>query len=217
MTKEKFQQRFNELEAQFRSIPIPSLPSGGGCGHPVQSGIWERWATSSQSLIRAVFKENAPHYINFTEALEKCRGLNEQVNKLGGIFLSAKDDFEGGYVFNVEMTVSGEIFGNFTVLAKEALKEGKKDVAAVLACAALEDALKRYAIANELDVDNKTMDEVVNALKSKGLVFGPQKSMLEAMPKIRNAAMHADWDKISEPDVSGVIGFTEQFLLSNFN
>ena len=60
------------------------------------------------------------------------------------------------------------------------------------------------------------MNEVINALKAKSLVFGAQKSLLSAMPKIRNYAMHADWDKISEPDVSSVIGFVEQFLLSNF-
>jgi hypothetical protein len=36
------------------------------------------------------------------------------------------------------------------------------------------------------------------------------------MPKTRNAAMHADWAKISATEVGGVIGFTEQFLLQNF-
>jgi len=37
------------------------------------------------------------------------------------------------------------------------------------------------------------------------------------MPRIRNLAMHAEWGKISAPDVSSVIGFVEQFLLSNFS
>jgi hypothetical protein len=29
--------------------------------------------------------------------------------------------------------------------------------------------------------------------------------------------MHADWNKIAEPDVSSVLGFVEQFLLSKFS
>lgn len=37
------------------------------------------------------------------------------------------------------------------------------------------------------------------------------------MPRIRNHALHAEWDKLSEPDVNSVIGFVEQFLLTNFN
>ena len=122
-----------------------------------------------------------------------------------------------GNIFNVELRVSGEVFGDFIVLARHALAEGHKDVAAVLACAALEDALKRYASLNSLEVTDKTMVEVVNALKSSGLVAGAQKSLLDAMPRVRNMAMHADWSKINEPDVNSVLGFAEQFLLSKFS
>ena len=136
---------------------------------------------------------------------------------LRGLFLSAKNDFDGGYVFNVDLRVSGEVFGDFVELAKHALSEGHKDVAAVLASAALEDALKRFAFVNGLLVDGQTMQEVINALKSKGLVAGAQKSLLDAMPKVRNHALHANWDKISETEVSSVIGFVEQFLLSKFS
>ena len=86
----------------------------------------------------------------------------------------------------------------------------------VLACAALEDALKRYAISKGYLLIDKTMDEVVNTLKSQGLVSGAQKTLLSAMPKIRNHAMHADWAKLTPQDAGSVIGFVEQFLLTNF-
>src|SRR5690606_14661403 len=122
------------------------------------------------------------------------------VKVLQGIFQSAREDFEGGYIFDVDLRVSGEVFGDFVAMAKQALSDGYKDVAAVLACAALEDALKRFAQAKGLSVDDSTMSEVVNALKSKGLVSGAQKSLLDTMPKIRNFAMHGNWDKISAAD-----------------
>ena len=61
------------------------------------------------------------------------------------------------------------------------------------------------------------MSEVINALKSKRLVSGAQRSLLDAMPRIRNFAMHANWEKISEPDVNSIIGFVEQFLLQKFS
>jgi hypothetical protein len=176
-----------------------------------------RWATSAQSLIRAVYGENTPHYRNFCKAINDCNGYDHQVLLLRGVFLSAKDDFDGGFVFNVDLRVSGEVFGDFVALAKQSLSEGHKDVAAVLACAALEDALKRYAISNSLSIDGKTMQDVVNALKGSGLVAGAQKSLLDTMPKIRNAALHAEWNKLSEPDVASVIGFVEQFLVNKFS
>jgi len=102
------------------------------------------------------------------------------------------------------------------VAAKTALAEGQKDVAAVLACAALEDTLKRFGRLKGLEVDGKSMQEVVNALKGKGLVSGAQKSLLDIMPKIRDSAMHADWGKLTLQDVGSVIGFVEHFLLSQF-
>ena len=80
----------------------------------------------------------------------------------------------------------------------------------------LEDSLKRFAIMNGLEVSDKVMQDVVNVLKSKGLVGGAQKTLLDAMPKIRDYAMHANWQKITSQDVGSVLGFVEQFLLAKF-
>ena len=212
---EVFARRFKELEAKFVSLPFQ--PNGGGMsGSNVATGEWKGWATSAQSLILAVYGEHAPHYENFLSAIKSCSGYDYHVYTLQGLFRSAQEDFEGGYVFNVDLRVSGEVFGDFIALAKQSLAEGHKDVAAVLACSALEDALKRYGVANGLAVNDKSMQDVVNALKSKGLVLGAQKSLLDSMPRIRNYALHAEWSKLSEPEVSSVIGFVEQFLLSKF-
>lgn len=214
MLNDTFLKRFQELQEKSDSLPFHSAD---GFGRYVPEGIWQGWATSCQNLIGAVYGDNSPHYINFTKCLNECVGNASDVQALQGIFKSAKEDFEGGYVFNVDLEISGEVFGNFVVLAKQSLAGGYKDVAAVLSTAALEDALKRYANANGLETNERTMSEIINALKSKRLVSGAQKSLLEAMPKIRNAALHADWEKISEPEVNSVIGFVEQFLLNNFS
>ena len=215
MLKETFARRFKELEERFRLIKFEQPESGGD--RYVPNGSWQQWATSAQSLVLAVCGERSPHYANYVTAAKTCYGTEPEVKGLGAIFLSAKEDFEGGYIFDVDLRVSGEVFGDFVALARTSLSEKKKDVAAVLACAALEDALKKYATANGVDVSGESMQGVVGALKAKGLVAGAQKSLLDAMPKIRNYAMHAEWEKITEPDVNSVIGFVEQFLLSNFN
>ena len=214
MLKDVFSKRFQELQEESDSIPFQD--KGYGVFY-APGGNWKKWATSAESLIRAVFGTESPHYVNFARELEHCVGYQSEVEALRGIFQSAKESFEGGYIFDVELTVSGEIFGDFVVLAKEALAEGQKDVAAVLAAAALEDTLKRYAKVNGLEVDDATMKEVIGAMKSKGLVSGPRKSLLDAMPQFRNSAMHAEWEKVTEPEVSSVIGFVEQFLLSEFS
>lgn len=215
MLSTTFSKRFTELETSYNELPyrIHSV----GQSRYVPDGAWHQWATSSQSLIRAAFGDQSPHYMNFVAKYSECSGAESSVRALHAVFLSAKEDFEGGYIFNVELRVSGEVFGDFTALARHSLAEGHKDVAAVLACAALEDALKRFAVNNGLDVTDKTMQDVVNALKGSGLIAGAQKTLLDAMPRIRNLALHAEWSKLSEPDVSSVLGFVEQFLLSKFS
>ena len=212
---DKFLQRFQELQGQSDSIQFIPSEYGGASHAPIS--IWLSWATSVESLIKAVFGEKSPYYIHFADAIENCTGYESSVKLLQGLFLSAKEAFEGGYVFNVELTISGEIFGDFVVLAKQSLAEGHKDVAAVLASAALEDALKRYAKVNGLNVDGATMAKVISAIKSKGLVSGARKSMLDTMLQIRNYTMHAEWEKVNEPEVNSIIGYVEQFLLQEFS
>ncbi len=212
--QQQFAKRFAELEKSFGAIPFRA--NGMGYGNFVPDGQWRGWASSVQNLLRAAFGEASPHYVNFVSAYAACNGTGDLVHGLHSLFLGAKEDFDGGYAFNIELRISGEVFGDFVVLAKQALSAGQKDVAAVLACAALEDALKRYGAANGLSIDGKTMAEVVNALKGASLVAGAQKSLLDSMPRIRNLALHGEWAKLSEPDVSSVLGFVEQFLLSKF-
>ena len=211
---EAFKRRFAELSEAHTKF---SFRDNGTRVMYVPPGQWEGWATSAESLIRAVYGQYAPHYVNFRTAYSDCKGRETEINTLRSLFASAKEDFQGGYVFNVEMRISGEIFGDFVALARQSLSEGQKDVAAVLACAALEDAIKRLAQSGGLSTDGKTMADIVNALKSAGLVAGAQKSLLDAMPRIRNMAMHAEWSKLTEPDVSSVLGYVEQLLLSKFS
>jgi hypothetical protein len=204
--------RFEELEAQLSRITW----HGSGYDVSASGAEWRQWASSAMHLIQTTFGETSPHYLNFKKAYDNCAGYSYQFDDLKGVFFGASADYRGGYVHSVEATFSAEVLGDFVAMAKLALAEGHKDVAAVLACAALEDTLKRFARINSLDVDNKALQEVVAALKSKGLVTGAQKSLLDVMPKIRDFAMHANWSKIQDVDVQSVIGFVEQFLLTKF-
>lgn len=133
-----------------------------------------------------------------------------------GVLKSIKSEIEAGLVGNLELQAQGGIFGDFITLAKESLDESK-DVAAVLVSAALEDALKRFAVQNGLYVAEKDMLQVINALKGKGLLKGPQASIAQSYTKFRNKAFHAEWATIDKPSVSSAISFTEGFILENFS
>lgn len=212
---EMIARRFQELEAKVRTVQMRQAHSDTQAD-PEQ---FYSWASSALSAIQGVFGSDSPHYLAFQKEMSTIQNNNvwsQRFESIRGIFLGAKSDIDGGYVFDLQRSVSGELFGDFIATAKAALADGHHTVASVLACAALEDALKRYATSKGLQVDGQTMEDVVNALKSKGLVSGAQKTLLAAMPKVRNAAMHADWDKLTPQDAGSVIGYVEQFLLAHF-
>jgi hypothetical protein len=211
--KTQILQFFADLDQEARGIPTRDV----GYVTYVDGMAWHKWATSAINLLAGVIGPDSVHTSNLHRIYEKSRGYANEFRAAYGVFLAAKADVESGALFRIESLVSGEILSDFLALAKEALSQGSKDVAAVLACAALEDALKRYAVANGLDITDRNMQEVVGALKAKGLVSGAQKSLLDTMPKIRDYAMHANWDKITSPDVSSVIGYVENFLLVHFS
>ena len=206
---ETIRKRFSELERQYFQRNA----------HEPGEDHWEQWATSVLNLLHNAFGNRSIHARLFEENYQRSRirPVSWSLEQARGIFLAAKSDYEGGYIFTLERNLIGEIVGDFVALAKAALGEGHKDVAAVLASAALEDALKRYAREQGLTVDDQVMQAVVSALKSKGLVSGAQKSLLDTMPKLRDYAMHANWDKLTPESVGGMIGFVEQFLLSHFS
>lgn len=133
-----------------------------------------------------------------------------------GVLRSYASDIEAGRLGTLRLEYQGQVFADLVNTAKAAIAEGAKDVAAVLAAAALEDTLKRYAEAKGLDVEDKDLTTVVNALKGAGLLSAPQSALLKGMVPFRNKALHADWTKIGEAEVSGVLAFVEEFLSRKF-
>jgi len=211
----KYISRFSELAEEMMKIRIHTKGQRGLA--QVDFLEWQKWVTKSLHLIESTLGSESDHYKNLRHIWNSFSVTQPTLLEgAKGILLAAKSDFEDGFIFSIEKSISGEIFGDFIRLAKEAMDQENKDVAAVLACAALEDSVQKYALRHGLEVNDKTMSEVINALKSNNLVSGTKKSLLERMPKIRNLAMHAKWEKIRSEDVSAVIGYVERFLLNEF-
>ena len=210
---QRIQIRFQQLEhVAYQNNHIRTHYEGEGIFY--DSEKWHQWSTSALHLLQLAFGTQSVHFQNFKKIYESPRIY--PLDEASGVLAAAKEDYEGGYVTSLQTAISGEIFGDFVALAKQSLADKHKDVAAVLACAALEDALKRYASAHGINVDNKKMRNVIKDLASKGLIVGTQKSLLDQMSNIRNLAMHAKWDKFTPADVNSVIGYVEQFLLIHF-
>lgn len=143
--------------------------------------------------------------------------LRETCHLVYGILASVKNDIKAGLITDIVIQASGAIIGDFLALAKNELKNGNKDVAAVLSSAALEDSLKRKADELGIKTENKDLSQIINVLKSQGIFSGAEAPIISSYVKLRNSAMHADWSKIQGTDVGSLIGFLEPFLVKNFS
>lgn len=206
---DKIKVRFEELYKEMNMVD--RAPDIG----IVDPESWGMWASSVLNLFEIALSNDNTYYRTFKALYEKYDHYEKDLNTAKGIFIAAKRDYEAGFMVSIRKEITGEILGDFISLAKSSLPVSK-NVASVLASAALEDALKRFAISNGMEVNDKDMTTIKNWLKSEGLVSGAQKSLLDVMPKLRNHAMHGEWDKLTKEDVSSVIGFVEQFVLNNY-
>lgn len=143
--------------------------------------------------------------------------LRETCHLVAGILISTKNSIKAGLIASIVIQTSGVVIGDFLAVAKNELKSGNKDVAAVLVSAALEDSLKRKADEFDIKTENKDLSQIINALKSQGVFSGAEVPIISSYIKLRNSAMHADWAKIQGTDVGSLIGFLEPFLVKNFS
>jgi hypothetical protein len=118
-------------------------------------GAAHGWATSSLAFLESVFGKDSSYVEGFRRGYQHFHGLLGEFDACESILKAASEDYSAGYITSLQTLLSGEILGDFVRLAKQALAEGHHHVAAVLACAALEDALKRYAVKEGLKVQGK--------------------------------------------------------------
>ena len=214
LVDEKIIARFNELEKRASEINVISR---GETQKSIKISDWDGFITNVLSLFSYVFSEQSIHYYKIKKINDDFNGWAYFVDRALAVLKAGHDDYINGFYSDLQKQVIGELLGDFLILSKKALADGYVYVSAVLASAALEDSLKKYAIVNGVEnISDKDMSEVINSLKAKGLVSGAQKSLLDVMPKIRNYAMHANWEKITKEDVGSIIGFLEQFLISKY-
>ncbi|WP_026966185.1 hypothetical protein [Algoriphagus terrigena] len=133
-----------------------------------------------------------------------------------GILSNLIYEIENGLLTSIEKKISKEILTDFVSFSKEQFGNGDLKISSVLICAALEDSLKRIAEINGLDVDRKSMAQVVNALKSKSLIQKSVGTLLGNYTDLRNRVFHADWGNFDKSEIGSLIGFTEQFIKDNF-
>jgi hypothetical protein len=123
----------------------------------------------------------------------------------------------GSAIERMSIRIGGEVLRDLLGLARVALDEDQKDVAAVLAAAAFEDTMRRMGRELAYIQDRPKLSDVLQTLQAKHVLDGPQFSTAQSYLTFCNRALHAEWDRIDGPTTVGAVAFVEQLLLEHFS
>jgi hypothetical protein len=179
------------------------------------------------SLLTLVYGEKSPQLASYCKEVDKIRAdthgagnPNLIVRSARGALSNLKREIESGLVGSLRQQITGEVLTDLVQLSRTVITEQSdkgKNVAAVLAAAAFEDAIRRMGKAFAGVIGHDDLYEVLKKLKDAGTIKGPQVGIAQSYLSFRNHALHANWDKIEKESVHSVLGFVEQLLLKHFS
>lgn len=218
---DRIRKRFEELASQADSIIKGSSLRVGVIDTPWVSGMPKQlppqipdidkhkvtqWRTSVASFLERLFGKGAATTVRFENAAkqhDQDQRSSSNVNYLDlfkkerAIFLSAKEEFEGEYLFEIKNLVHAEVFSNELDQAEHFLGSGYDVAAAVTAGVVLETTLKKLCEQRTPPIAlTKTSgkpvqtDTLITELKSNNAFNEATAKQLRAWMNIRNDAAH---------------------------
>ncbi len=216
----RIQKRFDELAAQTAAIKATKktvTQQMFGTHDYVDSGLVVGWATSVESLLIQVFGPEHPVMTKFFAFGKSTASLVRlpDFNMLEAILLSAKDQYEGGYIFSVRNLVHAEVFSDELEQATHFLERKFKVPAAVVAGTVLESTLRAMCDLHPNLESCEKLNTMNDDLAREGVYNKMRAEQIRAWAKIRNAAAHGHPEEFEDGDVTRMIDGIRDFVANH--
>jgi len=206
--------RFKELnakaEAALAAKVVDFTTTEGKPYYKIPSGLYKEWATNVLNLLHRTFGESSVHYKNLADHYAKFEGWVSDFDDSYGIFRAAREDYEGGYLFNIRTLAKAEVLSDAISQAKELLSSGYKDPACILARVSLEAALKD--LASRHGVTEGKLDRMNADLTKAGAYNMAKQKQITAWAEIGNKAAHGDWTQYTAQDAIAMVAGVESLV-----
>lgn len=200
-------QRFAELAEKANAILASKTynfqDEKGVPYYKINSPAVTSWGTSVLNLLHRSFGEDSIHFKQFQGRFQSTVEWESAFLECNAVFKSAKEDYEGGYLFNMRSLIQAEIFDDALGQATELLRAGYKDPACVVAGVTLETTLKELCSRNRIPLGK--MDKMNADLCKAGIYNMGMQKQITAWADRRNKAAHGDWTAYSDADVEDMI------------
>lgn len=215
--EEKIVKRIEELIQKGETVLETHKPNPPNViGFPtLDSGKFVEWQTQVLNFLINLLGENHIYVQNFKNKVTK--GYESHVKIGQGILKAVKEDILGGYLTDIKILISAEVFSDFLEMAEYLLENGYKDPAASLCGAVLEDSLRKIAIKEGIKVKSNDDLNSLNDKCANGEVYNRlMQKKIKVWIDIRNNADHGHFNEYSEKDVNemlkGIMDFLSVYL-----
>jgi hypothetical protein len=210
IVKKRFEELSNGADEILAKKEVDFTTREGKTYFNVDDAAFRGWATSALHLIQKVFGEDSIHFLNFSEHCQTSGPSDHDLLVCRGIFLAAKEDYEGGYLFNVQGLVQAEVFDDVLEQASQLLSAGYKDPACVVTGVTLETVLKE--LCKRVPIATGKLDRMNADLCKAGIYNIGMQKQITAWAERRNKAAHGDWGEYSADDVRDMINGVNRFI-----
>ncbi|MYD11283.1 MAG: DUF4145 domain-containing protein [Chloroflexi bacterium] len=157
-------------------------------------------------------------------AYERNWDLTSALRFTIGTLQGLKDDYENGFLDNLEKRIVANISSDYMAQVEEILAAGQSDeydhiFAAVMCGAILEDALRRLCSRQSDPIatikDNgqpKRLNSLIAALQQENVFKAVKADQLRTWSRIRNHAAHGEFTEFNRNDVEQMVKGVKNFL-----
>lgn len=216
---EKIRKRIDELtELGEKVLATRTAPSAGFITDDfVDVQLMNQWIISCLSLVGRIFGDSSPHYMRLKAQLPNYPKWSN-AEQAFGVWLSVKDDFESGGIFELRRLVEAEVFDEFLEQAEHLLEAGYFQPAAVVAGSVLEDGLRKLCFANNVAMPAKPKLDWMNGELAKIQIYSKLiQKKITAIADLRNNAAHGKWNEFEKSDVESMVHDVRNIMTKYFS
>lgn len=207
--------RFGELfakgEAVLASKKVDFVSRDDGVAHyKVPSGPYREWMTNVLNLVQRTLGETSIHFKHLSEQYGQFTEWESHFIDSFSLFKAAKEDYEGGYIFNVRTLAKAEVLSDAISQANELLHAGYKDPACILARVSLESTLKD--LCDRHTIAHGKLEKMNAELCKAGAYNMAKQKQVTAWAEIGNKAAHGDWTQYTNQDAAAMVHGVEALV-----
>lgn len=207
------ERRFAELEQKAEALTQNKkfeFARDGGRYYKVDSADFKAWATSALNLLQRVFGEDSIHYQNFHDHYLRFKGWESGFNDSRAIFQAAREDYEGGYLFNVRALAKAETLVDVLEQADIFKNANYVDTACIMAGIALEIAVREVCTRENIPVGR--FNHMNEQLRKRGVYNQAMWEQLKTWYTRRSEPAHGNFGQSTHQDADDMIKGARRFI-----